>query len=438
MLQADALAAVARVVSPRNRLAAIRAAGGGLPVRLDLPTLHDAQEKIVNESRRFNVVACGRRFGKTELGKNRCADTAVLQYPVGWFAPTYKMLIEVWREAVILFKPITARVSTQERRIEFSTGGVLEFWSLDNPDVARGRKYKRVIIDEAAMVPNLLDAWQMVIRPTLADFAGDAWFLSTPKGFNGFKRLFDNGINPDMPEWACWQMPTTENPHIPPTEVEAMRQELPTATYNQEVLAVFNENESAVFRNIGANMNAPLNAKPEQHAGHKLVMGVDWGKHNDYTAISIGCASCMCEVELDRSNKIDYAVQRQRLGHLAEKWGVTSILAESNAMGEPIIEMLQREGLPVRPFQTTATTKPPLIENLKLSLERVEFQFLDIPIATSELAAYEQRTSAITGRTTYNAPDGMHDDTVIARALVRWLTRRPVEIKGQAENPFYN
>lgn len=410
-------------------------AGARTAVRLDLPTLHDAQAKIVEESKRFNVVACGRRFGKTELGKNRCADEGVLEYPVGWFAPTYKMLIEVWREAVILLKPITARVSTQERRIEFTTGGVLEFWSLDNPDVARGRKYKRVIIDEAAMVSNLLDAWQMVIRPTLADYEGDAWFLSTPKGHNGFKTLFDYGIDPDMKDWTCWQMPTMANPYIPPGEVEAMRQELPEATYNQEVLAVFNENESAVFRNVSANMNAPLNATPEQHKGHTVVMGVDWGKHNDYTAMSVGCATCAHELELDRSNRIDYAVQRQRLGHLADKWGVSSILAESNAMGEPIIEMLQREGLPVRPFQTTASTKPPLIENLKLSLERKEFQFLDIPVATSEMSAYEQKTNSVTGRTTYSAPDGMHDDTVIARALLRWQTRDTVTA---VPNPFYD
>jgi phage terminase large subunit-like protein len=437
MLQADALSAIARVVSPQNRLAAIRAAGG-TAVTLELAPLHKAQTQIVAESQRFNVVACGRRFGKTELGKNRCADTSVLQFPVGWFAPTYKMLLEVWRDAAVMFKPITARASAQERRIEFTTGGVLEFWSLDNPDVARGRKYKRVIIDEAAMVSNLLEVWQMVIRPTLADYAGDAWFLSTPKGHNGFKTLFDYGTEPDLPDWACWQMPTMENPYIPSTEIEAMRQELPESTYNQEVLAVFNENESAVFRNISANMNAPLDATPEQHTGHTVVIGVDWGKHNDYTAVSVGCATCMCEVELDRSNRIDYAVQRQRLAHLASKWGASLILAESNAMGEPIIEMLQREGLPVRPFQTTASTKPPLIENLKLSLERSEFQFLNIPVATSELAAYEQRTSHTTGRTTYSAPDGMHDDTVIARALLRWLTKATAPIKGQQDNPFYN
>ena len=86
-------------------------------------------------------------------------------------------------------------------------------------------------------------------------------------------------------------------------------------------------------------------------------------------------------------------------------------------MGEPIIEQLQRDGLPVRVFQTTAQTKPPLIESLALAFEREEMQWLDDPVATMELEAYERTVSPTTGRSQYSAPEGLHDDTVIARAL---------------------
>jgi len=34
------------------------------------------------------------------------------------------------------------------------------------------------------MIPNLREAWQQSIRPTLTDLLGAAWFLSTPKGMN--------------------------------------------------------------------------------------------------------------------------------------------------------------------------------------------------------------------------------------------------------------
>ena len=87
-------------------------------------------------------------------------------------------------------------------------------------------------------------------------------------------------------------------------------------------------------------------------------------------------------------------------------------------MGQPVFEQLQREGLPVNGFETTSSSKPPLIENLVLILERAEWQFQDDPIWTSELEAYERRVNNVTGRSSYSAPEGIHDDTVMGRALM--------------------
>src|SRR4051794_40797792 len=59
---------------------------------------HSAQVQILGESRRFNVLACGRRFGKTELGVDRALEAVERGRNVGWFSPTYKLLSEAWRE----------------------------------------------------------------------------------------------------------------------------------------------------------------------------------------------------------------------------------------------------------------------------------------------------------------------------------------------------
>lgn len=382
-----------------------------------LPRQHPGQAKVAREAKRFNVLACGRRFGKTTFGIDRELHPALKGYPVAWFSPTYKMLAEVWREAKRMFQPVTARVSVQEHRLELITGGIVDMWSLDNPDAARGRKYKRAVIDEAAMIAGLEEAWQAVIRPTLTDYEGDGWFLSTPKGLNYFKTMFDRGQDPFMREWASWRMPTTTNPFINPEEVERAREELPELVFRQEYLAEFLQNAGAVFRNIEGNMTAP-DTSPSQHKGHTLVAGVDWAQKHDFTAISIGCETCRREVALDRFNKIDWAFQRGRLRKLCDEWRVREILAEENSIGSPNIEALQSEGMPVRAFQTTATTKPPLIQSLALSLEREEFDFLNIPVATAELTAYESKVNATTGRVSYSAPEGANDDTVIARALM--------------------
>lgn len=211
-----------------------------------LPELHEAQQRIAYEARRFNVLACGRRWGKTAFGVERLVWPALDGFPVAYFSPTYKMLTEVWRTMQETLRPVTKRVSAQEHRLELITGGIVDMWSLDTPDVARGRKYKRVAIDEAAMVKDLLLGWQQVIRPTLADYEGDADFYSTPKGFNDFYELFKMSETSD--QWAAWQMPTTENPHIKQSEVEAMRAEMPGYVFEQEVLARFVTLDGALFR----------------------------------------------------------------------------------------------------------------------------------------------------------------------------------------------
>jgi hypothetical protein len=65
---------------------------------------------------------------------------------------------------------------------------------------------------------------------------------------------------------------------------------------------------------------------------------------------------------------------------------------------------------------------------MELALERDEFRFLRDPVARGEMASYEAKVSAITGRASYHAADGGHDDTVVARLLLlkAALTSGPV------------
>jgi hypothetical protein len=121
-------------------------------------------------------------------------------------------------------------------------------------------------------------------------------------------------------------------------------------------------------------------------------------------------------VAIDRFNQIDYHFQRNRLRALYEKWEVEYIEGEANSIGEPNIEELVRDGLPIYAFQTTAVSKPPLIESLALCFEKEEAQWLNDPVALGELESYEIKVSAV-GRPSYSAPTGMNDDTVIGRAL---------------------
>src|SRR5688500_3801285 len=127
---------------------------------LTLPRLHEAQQQIKREAVRFNVLDCGRRFGKDVLLIDRLVEPALHGHPVGWFSPTYPMLTEVWRTLRHTLYPVIQRTDSQQHRLELVTGGVVDMWSLDAFNSARGRKYKRVILNEAAMVGPLQEAWE--------------------------------------------------------------------------------------------------------------------------------------------------------------------------------------------------------------------------------------------------------------------------------------
>jgi hypothetical protein len=206
-------------------------------IELKLPALHAGQRKVLEGAARWNVLECGRRFGKTTLGQELLIQPPLQGHPAAWFAPTYKLLADVWRSVSTLLRPAARDVSQQEKRVELITGGVVEFWSLDQPDPARGRKYKRVIIDEAGIVRALRQAWQEAIRPTLADLKGDAWFLGTPKGRGDFHQLFAKGES-RQGDWASFRLPTTANPFIDAAEVEAARLDMPPAAFEQEFLGI--------------------------------------------------------------------------------------------------------------------------------------------------------------------------------------------------------
>jgi len=360
------------------------------------------------------VLACGRRFGKTTLGIRALAVPALDGLPVAWFSPTYKMLTEVWRETRRLLYPVIKSQDKQQHRLELVTGGVVDMWSLETPEAPRGRKYARVVVDEAAMAPDLGDTWQAAIRPTLTDFRGDGWFLSTPKGANFFRAMYAWGQDPAMPDWASWRLPTTANPFIDPEEVETARKELPERVFAQEYLAEFLEDAGGVFRYVRRQATAPRRAADDREL---IVMGLDWGQAADFTVIVAINARTRRMVDMDRFNQVDWALQRARVKAMAEKWRPAVIMAEANSIGGPNIEALQREGLPVVGFDTTSASKPPLIESLALAFERDELKIFDDPVLIGELEAYERTVSEVTGRPRYNAPAGMHDDTVMALAL---------------------
>jgi phage terminase large subunit-like protein len=358
------------------------------------------------------VVACGRRFGKTETGKIQIIERALAGRVCWWISPTFRMADDVWRSLKTTLAGEWIDKSEDMRRIDLYHGGVIRVQSGHDPDALRGAGLDFVVLDEAAYLHQ--DVWHAAIRPALADRRGEALFLSTPNGRNWFWGLYMLGQNPAHTQWKSWRFPTSANPLIDPAEIAAARDLLPERLYRQEYEAEFLADAGAVFRNVETAATVAPGSAPE--LGESYIFGVDWGRDNDYTCIAVLAAQARRLVALDRFNEIGWGLQRGRLVTLYEKWRPEVIWAEANSIGGPNVEALQGEGLPVIAFTTTAASKPPLIESLALAIERGELALLRHPVLIGELLAYTVERLP-SGRFRYTAPPGEHDDTVIAAAL---------------------
>jgi hypothetical protein len=348
-------------------------------------------------------------------------------------APTADQTGAFWASVKAYFaEPITAGVvykNETDRTLELPGGGRIRCKTAHDADTLRGDYADLLILDEYEMMnPN---AWNEVGAPMLLDNDGDAVFIGTPMRKNHFFQAYARSLGDVTGRWAVWHFTSHDNPYLPKVALAEITQDMTEEAYRQEIMAEFLENAGAVFRRVKDCMTAPLSPALKDHEGHHKVMGLDWGKHHDFTTASVGCTTCKQEIARDRFNKIDYVFQRDRIKALWKLWHVSFILAEKNSMGEPNIEMMQRDGLPVAGFDTTATSKPPLIENMALVFERKEWQFQDDPIWTAEAEAYERKVSPVTGRSQYSAPEGMNDDTVIGRALMLQAAKAPPMPKEQ-------
>lgn len=388
-----------------------------MEIQVRLPRPHPGQRTILDSSARFNVVACGRRFGKTTLGINRLIGPALGGHPVAWFAPNYKYLTEAWRDFLRALGPVISRTNASERRLELITGGVLEFWTLEDPDSGRSRKYKRVAIDEAAKARHLELAWNEAIRATLTDLEGDADFYSTPKGRNFFWRAFTWGQERRDGQWACWRMPTTANPHIKPSEVEAARKQLPDRVFRQEYLAEFLEDAGGVFRSVSESVDRGRDKPEPARSVGSYCLGVDLARVEDFTVLSV-LDNTGRQVFFDRFNQITWERQIASITDVAKRYGA-AVVVDSTGVGDPIFERLRNAGFDVQAYQFTNASKTRLIDDLAMGLERGRFRLMDIPEQTNELLAYQYELTP-SRNLRMGAPEGMHDDCVIALALAAW------------------
>jgi hypothetical protein len=174
------------------------------------------------QGHRLKALRCGRRFGKTDFGKIWIADGLSRGLECAWFAPQHNTWSEVYSAMVDTFRPILAQASKSAGVIRLKNGGRLDFWTLGNAIAGRGRRYHRIVIDEAAFTKegdNTLDdsmmgLWEKAIKPTLFDYSGEALVCSNSNGKDP-ENFFYNICTEPKYGFAEYHATTLDNPLLP-------------------------------------------------------------------------------------------------------------------------------------------------------------------------------------------------------------------------------
>jgi hypothetical protein len=191
---------------------------------LSFGTMHQGQVAafLALQPHRLKALRCGRRFGKTDFAKMWIGQGLVQGQECAWFAPQHRTWSEVYTEMANILRPILDTSSKGSAVMRVKTGGRLDFWTLENPIAGRGRRYHRIVIDEAAFTKDgdnkvdgsMMEMWEKAIKPTLLDYGGEALVCSNSAGKNS-DNFFYNICTDRQYGFKEHHATTKDNPVLP-------------------------------------------------------------------------------------------------------------------------------------------------------------------------------------------------------------------------------
>jgi len=155
-----------------------------------------------------------------------------------------------------------------------------------------GRKYRTVLIDEAASYRrDLRELVYSVLKPAVADYRGQIGLLGSPRSIKS--GLFYDVTNGKEPGWSIHKWTTFDNPHMAENwkeEIEDLKARFPgiekTPSFRMNYLGEWAIDDSLRVYKFDHQKNA-LNSLPTQQP--EYILGVDLGYSPDPTAFAL-CA----------------------------------------------------------------------------------------------------------------------------------------------------
>lgn len=188
------------------------------------------------DRKRFAVLVCHRRFGKTVLAINHTIKHALMnkgERPrYGYIAPTYTQAKNIAWDYLKHYTSVIPGVTRNETelRVDLPNGARIRLFGADNPDSLRGVYFDGVVMDEYGIMRT--NVFPEVVRPALSDRMGWAIFIGTPNGDNHFQDIANIAQSSDEWAFACYK--ASETGVIPQEELDAARAMMTEDEYQQE------------------------------------------------------------------------------------------------------------------------------------------------------------------------------------------------------------
>lgn len=334
-------------------------------------------------------------------------------------APSYGLVdrvLEPLQKMIVTGFPQTFNISMRppQKIRNKESGSYLECRSAEAPSGILGKGFDLIVVDECSRISR--NVYETKVVPASGKKIGEYYYISTPFGKNWF---FEKYLKAKE-ENGGFQYKSIDNPYFTKEKWEEAKRILPEAVFSQEYHAEFLPDAAAVFRGIEEICHDYLNKGLDVEKGHYYVMGVDLGRQESFTAISVIDKTTHEEVHHERFKKIEYPLQKKRIIAIAQRYNHARIIIDSTSISEAIAHDLEREGLMIDEFKfftsKKASSKKDLIEKAVIFVEQGLVKLANDPIWKDELTAFGYNLTQ-SGRITYSAPEGLHDDTVIARCL---------------------
>lgn len=349
--------------------------------------------------------------------------------------PTLKQARKVFKEIVKVNSGNNLIKKANESLLEitFINDSVLQFLSAEQgSDAMRGWTVSGVlIIDESAFIPD--EIYQDLLATTNV-FRAPVILVSTPRFKTGFfYESFQNGIN-HQPNCYSYDWSKYDTSMLMSAEkLEYYRRTLPDIKFRQEFLGQFCDinTESAFkeFMHVINNNFHPVYYKrnafdtiPNGYSS-ECYFGIDWasGTGNDSTSISI-FNNLKEQIGLYYFNDKNETETISFIIDLIKQYKPRTIKAESNSIGEIFCGLLQKAikdnnlNTNLIKFNTNNNSKNKIISQLQVAIQNNDIQLLDDQEQKIQLSHYLPELTK-SGKVTYNAENGFHDDIIISNGL---------------------